>query len=483
MTWRQFLNGVLLLTLLVLVSGTTGDPDLWGHVRFGQDMLAGRTVHVPDIYSFTSDRPWVNHEWLSEVAMAIAFDRMGSAGLNLLRMTIVGGVLLLMWRRLSDVNERLKLPIVAAGTIGVFLRAHPIRPQLFSLLMFALLMTTLSRSDDRRSLRPAVLVPALMAVWVNCHGGWIVGLAVFGGWCLMTAVTASWRDRGALAAVAMMALAATLLNPYGVGMWQFLWSTVGVNRPMISDWQPTYSLPALLWIPWIATAGLVVIAARRSSLRDHAKYFLLAILLGLFAIRVSRLDAFFAIASTFFAARALGAAHSASSSGVEPRRSSRLAWAYAGCAAAALFILIPRVMFVPMAPGMVPDMEVGHFLQARALKGNMLTWFDWGEYALWHFGPDLKVSMDGRRETVYSADVVEAHMRFYQGEPGAWRYVDTLQPDYVWLPRRLSVVDDLRRNGWITLCEGPASILLTRRHGMQPCEPAAPRVTAAFPQL
>ena len=37
-----------------------------------------------------------------------------------------------------------------------------------------------------------------------------------------------------------------------------------------------------------------------------------------------------------------------------------------------------------------------------ARPGHLVTYFNWGQYALWHLGPALKVSMDGRRETVYS---------------------------------------------------------------------------------
>ena len=48
---------------LVVLSFTSADPDLWGHVRFGMDILRdGHTRHI-DTYSFASDRPWVNHEW------------------------------------------------------------------------------------------------------------------------------------------------------------------------------------------------------------------------------------------------------------------------------------------------------------------------------------------------------------------------------------------------------------------------------------
>src|SRR5918996_6316803 len=93
LTFRRFLHALLLLSVVFMISETTGDPDLWGHVRFGQDMLSHGTVYVPDTYSFTADRAWINHEWLAEVLMAVAFDQLGSAGLNLLRIATITGVL------------------------------------------------------------------------------------------------------------------------------------------------------------------------------------------------------------------------------------------------------------------------------------------------------------------------------------------------------------------------------------------------------
>jgi len=53
------------------------------------------------------------------------------------------------------------------------------------------------------------------------------------------------------------------------------------------------------------------------------------------------------------------------------------------------------------------DREPAHVDAARALAaahpaGRMATWFDWGEYAIWHFGPAVKVSVDGRTSKVIS---------------------------------------------------------------------------------
>ena len=58
--------------LVFLVTRTWADPDLWGHLQFGRDILQSWALATTDPYSFTSDKPWVNHEWLSEVLMYLA---------------------------------------------------------------------------------------------------------------------------------------------------------------------------------------------------------------------------------------------------------------------------------------------------------------------------------------------------------------------------------------------------------------------------
>ena len=482
LTFRAFCSGVLLAATLVLISGTTGDPDLWGHVRFGQDLVAAGTVRVPDTYSFTTDRPWINHEWLSEAAMAIAYDRLGPAGVNLLRMTIVLGVLALAWSAMAGVPVHRRILVASAGAMGMLWRAYPIRPQLLSLLFFAVLLKLITSADDRRSLRPLLPAPLLMAIWVNAHGGWLVGLGVLGLWTAMTAIAASWRQRMALAAILAASLAATLVNPYGSGMWEFLLSTVRLERPLISDWQPLYMLPWIFRLPWITTLAVVVVAA--AKMRGNVKLLALASVLGLMAIRVSRLDAFFAIAAMFFAAQVLVESAARSHAAELPgRRSPMLAWAFAGVLAVAVFVAVPRILTVPIAPGSVPDAQVAAFVRAQHLRGNVLIWFDWGQYAIWQFGPDLKVSMDGRRETVYSTALVDAHMRFYFGERGASRYADELRPDYIWIPSALAVAGELQRSGWRPACAGPTSVLLTRRIDMAPCAPAALPADRLFPGL
>jgi hypothetical protein len=464
-------------------AGTTGDPDLWGHVRFGQDMLAHGAIRLSDTYSFTADRAWINHEWLAELAMAMAFDAFGAAGLNILRIAVISCVLGFVWRASMPVSDRMRMMTVVACAVGIYMRAHPIRPQLFSLLLFTVLLVLLRQADAQRSLRPIVWVPAVMAAWVNLHGGWVVGLGYFGLWCVVKAFAITTRERGTLAAALILALASTLLNPYGLHMWGFLADTVRFERPMIADWQPLYTLPPLLWVSWLTAFGILAIAAAHARSRSDWIQVGLAAVLGSMAMRVSRIDAFFALAAVFAAIGVLAKPALAAAVPQPLRRSPALAVAFALCVVATAFALVPRISTVRVPDSMMPDADVAAYARDRKLTGHVLTWFNWGEYLIWHFGPALKVSMDGRRETVYSPEVVDAHMRFYTGSSEGWRYADTLNADYVWIPKQLPVVRELRLHGWRPLCEGELSVLLARKQDMQECSRQTTQRSRTFPEL
>src|SRR4029434_523005 len=79
--------------LALMVTTTLADADLWGHLRFGLDILAAKSLHTTDPHSFTSDRAWINHEWLSEVLTAVAYRSFGTLGLGLLKAAMIAIVL------------------------------------------------------------------------------------------------------------------------------------------------------------------------------------------------------------------------------------------------------------------------------------------------------------------------------------------------------------------------------------------------------
>lgn len=482
---RHVLTAVLVTATAIALLGSTADPDLWGHVRFGQDILASHDLPGTDSYSFTSDRPWINHEWLAEMAMALAFNVGGASGLNLLRLLVIGATLALVWSHLQDLDDLLRLQLVAVAGAGMLLRVHPFRPQVFSVLLFALMLWLITRAERRDSMTPLIVVPLIMIPWVNLHGGWIVGVGTLGFW-IATRVAftrTSSRRVALLMLIGVAACLATLVNPYGLEMWRFLADTVRVERPMISDWQPTFALPTGFAALWLIPAGVAVVAVVRARDRMNWMNAALVACLGVAALRVSRLDVFFALASVFLLGPLLARAPEVVTAN-STRAASGSAWRLAlvtvlvVITAAAVWQL-PRIRVGPGSP----EPAAAQYIRDQRLEGRMLTWFDWGEYAIWHLSPRIRVSIDGRRETVYTDEVLARHLAFYSGMPGAENYADVLGADYIWLPREMPVVQKLLARGWHGAFEGPVSIVLMRAEPAEKLRSTSPSGLRIFPSF
>jgi hypothetical protein len=126
-----------------------------------------------------------------------------------------------------------------------------------------------------------------------------------------------------------------------------------------------------------------------------------------------------------------------------------------------------------------PDRQGAAYLVGAS--GRLLTTFDWGEYAIWHFGPRLKVSIDGRRETVYSNSVINWHRAFELGDEEAANVVAALSPDYVWLRSgRTRARQWLLENGYRVDADTGASFVASRGDLPRLATPAQP-LDACFP--
>lgn len=169
------LRAAAALFIGALVLPAVPDVDLWGHTLFGGDILRTRSVPTSDPYSFTSDVPWINHEWASEVLMYASFALSGGAGLVALRAALIVLALAIAARavRRDGASGNAILTMVTVLVLVTYPRTQHVRPQLFSLVAFAALLATLMRYDQTRSWRPLIPAPLVMLAWANFHGGFL----------------------------------------------------------------------------------------------------------------------------------------------------------------------------------------------------------------------------------------------------------------------------------------------------------------------
>src|SRR5262249_29214342 len=134
---------------------------------------------------------------------------------------------------------------------------------------------------------------------------WIVGFATLAVWAAGSIV----EQRSIAVARRRLievssALAATLVNPYGLGLWTFLHETVGLERD-ISDWTPFLKFPAALIAMELVLPTLACLALWRRRQLPPLRYAGVLAVLAFATVRVGRVDAFLQLAIGMLLAPAL----------------------------------------------------------------------------------------------------------------------------------------------------------------------------------
>ncbi len=213
----------------------------------GQTTL--RTGHIPrfDTYSYSAiGAPWHNHEWLSQVALAFFYAHLGVFGLKLLKLACSSILIVALAIGISATGaaarvQRLTL-ILSAVAISTQMQ---FRPQLFTFMMIAVVMMALALEVYRGRAILWPLIP-MFALWANFHGGYIVGLGALGIAAAalffqgLVGDSRRWASAWRLALITLGCAAATIINPFGVGLWFGVAHSVGdpLIRQVIADWVP-----------------------------------------------------------------------------------------------------------------------------------------------------------------------------------------------------------------------------------------------------
>jgi hypothetical protein len=492
----RYAPGAVLIAILLADSNRHTDPDLWGHLRFGQDFIAGRHLLHHDIYSYSAaGHQWRDHEWLAEVVMAIAYNAAGVIGLKLWKLACTAAALLLVadTEALTGAPVTIQLVILFATACGFVLQAQ-FRPQMFSLVLLGALLALLARDNYRRDERLWLVVP-LMALWANLHGGFFIGIAVL---ALYSAVAAlrdraagtGWRRGAQLFVLTVAAIAATLVNPYGVGMWETVAHALlnPYTRNVVNDWQPLWwamrtqwhSAPSgvVLYLAVIAMMAALAIAFAAMPSADDLPLVAVAVMMALAAFFSVRNMAMAAMAISGPLASHLAMLHPHDDAPPSPpwRLASHLAIVALACVMALGGGLFSRWLAQDRA---YPAAALA-FMNERGLHGNLFGEFGWGEYLIWHAAPENKVFIDGRYDTVYPFKTIGDYLKFYFDQPGAGAVLDSYPHDFVLIAPDVPArhLMDQRRD-WKLLYRDQDSLLYARANAPASNLPGLPMIGSA----
>ncbi len=463
------------LALLALACGfpftlNLSDPDLWGHVRYGQDWLAAGELPRTATHTFTAvDYPWVNHENAAELLFALSYKYIGIYGMLvgkcLLGMAIVGAIVWLACKKgVPAISVGAFLLLVATNLQPFF----PMRPQLLSFALCAIALVCVDRGfpgwpDSRRvQFRWLLPLPIIFIAWVNSHGGFVAGLCIVGtlllGRMIELLLCDGRRSLGKvvpIAVVGLACLAATVVNPYGIGLHQWLWHAWGGAPPEITEWAPPLPGKPVFW-PFVTLIAVAIgCLAGSTKKRDWTHIVILLLVMWQSCLHLRHI-AFFAILCGFW----LPVHWHSAIVRLRPDRKGRLpimlpaVWVRLAMAAAILAgiavqstALARRLTDLPVWRSMYP-VDAVQFMVDNRLGGKTVVAFNWAQYAIAALSPEVTVGFDGRFDTCYPQEAIDVHFDFLLGGDGprdrrpdagpvdGSRVLEYGQPDLVLVERR-----------------------------------------------
>ncbi len=282
--------GFFVAAVLPRATSPLTDPDVWWHVRAGEEVLRTGAVPRTDTWSIAgAGREWTSQDWLANVVLAVG-DGVGPWGWTALSL-LFGALTVLafwvLWRaialRVPDIGWAsrvvwLSIGLVLAGPV------MGVRVQVLDLVLATAVIWILWAYLADRDPRWIIGLPLVAVAWANLHAGWVL-LFLLGGAVLVGEVIdrllgrssdgvppLGWRQLGVLGLGLVASAGALVLNPNGVDLLAYPFQTIGItalNR-YVQEWYPASldNLFGWLLLGFIVVGVVPALVLGRRSLRS-----------------------------------------------------------------------------------------------------------------------------------------------------------------------------------------------------------------------
>lgn len=423
LTIQRLMIAILFVLVFTMAVRVPTDTDTWWHIRAGSYIVEQGAIPTADPFSHTrAGNTWIDHGWGAQLWLFGAYELFGGAvapgdpgniGLALLTALLATAGMALVYTMCSG-NPYLRAFMVVLGAAAAAVFWSP-RPQMFSFVLGALVLSILQRYKRERVDR-LWLIPPVMALWANLHGGFAIGFILMCGSLVGEAVgnllnpedprVVRWSRMRKLALVTAVSVPAIALNPHGITLLAYPFQTIsiGVLQDFIQEWaSPDFHQPAT-W-PFAALLFGTLAAAGLSRLRIDWTDLVLVTGTGFMALTAGRNIAVFAIAATPVLSRHLDAWFTERGWTIRARRTvtrrmAVLNWLLLGlviCGALAKVAVALNGDTIRAAQRERFPVELAQHLRAAPPEGQMFNSYNWGGYLMFA-APDIPVYVDGRTD-------------------------------------------------------------------------------------
>jgi hypothetical protein len=444
---------VSIFLFLTLSGGQSllADGDTGYHIRAGEYILNTLSVPKHDIFSYISPAlPWTAHEWLSEVIMALIHEISGLTGVVIFFAFLIALTYYFLFRLLKSYNVNF------LGTVLVILLAikssqiHWLaRPHIFSLPL-TIIWYYLLDDYQYKGRNRLFLLPLIMLLWVNLHGGFIIGIIltiIYMSGNLFYLIFSEDNMKGeyrkrakTLGLAAVGCLIAALINPYGYSILLFPFSLTS-NRIIMNSIQeflsPNFHDP--LFFKYLLFLLIAVLAVSKKVL--NAVELMLVLLFTYMALYSMRYIPLFAIITAPLLVQRidllirrwrgkLAAFFEKREERIRVIDASAKGFFWPAAALLLVVFLVANGTLGYTFDGKIKPVAAVQFIKNEHLDGHMFDNDEFGDYIIYAAWPEYKVFFDGRSD-MYGAKRVEEYSQVAGIKP-EWRHVlDKYKVDWI----------------------------------------------------
>ncbi len=386
------------------------DGDLPRHLLTGRFILETKTIPTTEPFAYPYEgRPYVSHEWLTDLTYYLIYKTLGLAGLVVLAATLLAAAFTSLYAYVSSRLD-VRIPALVLFIWGALVTSlnWAVRPHLVSMLLLVVWLVWMDRIARGEKI-PLWAFFVTMTIWSNLHGEFIAGMLVTVaytvGWTmefLFNRANTDLQTGRRLWAAFLASALASLLNPAGYQPYVTLFGFV--NNPylmsrMAESNPPDFSRPEFLSLLGLLAVSIVLLAIHPKRL-SAGQAFLLAGFSGMSLLAARNIHLYgivapFVLAETVVGATSLRVVRTLEGTlkKVEGQIKSRLWPVVIVILSGALILGGNARSLYSFSPTFFPVDAVA-WLEDHPQEGRMFNDLNWGGYIALHLWPEQKVFAD-----------------------------------------------------------------------------------------
>lgn len=411
------------------------DPDVGWHLKAGEYILTHHEIPFNDPWSFSSQQRWYNISWLWDVICGLLYKKFDISGLLIINHFLYAGTLAFAYRALlTPLKARDEAKLFAIIVAGFSLwEVMYFRPHAISFILTILCLNCVKNSAQDSGKKLMWQFPLMILVWVNMHGGFIVGFTIVGAFALQELLHKnSWYCRNLVIAGALGSIV-TLINPIGIFIFPGILRTLhSIITSSIAEWQP-FTFGAAFGYTFFVIILLTITNIKTPNISNAEKLlFYFWLFSGLISSRSMTIAVIIGLP---IMARWM----SDFMTGYQPMPRMPTIYRILMVILCIISLTENKIYIQNILKIYPPDSVLKEdilFIKENYGGLNFYNDYNSGGYLIFYASDAIKIFIDGRAGTAYSEDILRHVIAFNNANPDWTKAFELYRIDGVLLPKR-----------------------------------------------